>query len=535
MSQCWVVGCSFQDSHELWLQTPCDSRGWPLSIRLRWHPQSSKARLSSCSITRSAGRRVAAEGECFEGCSDSISCKQHHVGKTWLCGWHRSSKTSFWVHWGWCSTRTFVCSLCGQPHQFFEDCMQVWCMEEPLFRWCLESAWSWSHHRCNSCTRPWSTQPTGCSPPTCFRNGFSDGGTWCGVPWPCFWNGSTGMAHDVGAAHHQPGRSCNKGIKDTTTPNDVLTPLPKVWEPSRKVQPMPPMPPEVQRWTSRMGNLWRAAIAALRAKGSTSKAKASPKTLASARVREIPNNMIGTESHRLRRSRCRHGDRVRLEDHWMKDYWNITSGECIRHHVEPSQGVVCLNHMVQNAQLLSTAFGMYVWLRWFVMMACPMCCTITGRMVPGSNPMNYGLAALSSSSNPTRCSTWPMPSREAYSSVYAMHYTCMRWRKFSWWTASLVNLFPRLTFLKLLPVRQTSANRQPIGDWRHWRLWTTTLASTFPNRRPENKFTTPFNFIDLFCCYKSSIADHGLCCRTTSTTCIVVNNLGLVGQKSGLW
>ena len=30
--------------------------------------------------------------------------------------------------------------------------------------------------------------------------------------------------------------------------------------------------------------------------------------------------------------------------------------------------------------------------------------------------------------------------------------------------ASLVNLFPRLTFLKLLPVRQTSANRQPIGD-----------------------------------------------------------------------
>ena len=63
-----------------------------------------------------------------------------HVGKTWLCGWHRSSKTSFWVHWGWCSTWTFVWSLCGQPHQFFEDCMQVWCLEQPFFRWCLESA-----------------------------------------------------------------------------------------------------------------------------------------------------------------------------------------------------------------------------------------------------------------------------------------------------------------------------------------------------------------------------------------------------------
>eukprot|EP00435_Cladocopium_sp_Y103_P034659 s577_g9.t1 len=92
-------------------------------------------------------------------------------------------------------------------------------------------------------------------------------------------DGTSGLAHDVGAAHHCHGGQRDESFKGKDTSSFVFAPgVPPLRQQGRKVQPVPSMPPEVQvqRRASRI------------AKGSTSKAKATPKTSASARVREIP-------------------------------------------------------------------------------------------------------------------------------------------------------------------------------------------------------------------------------------------------------
>ena len=79
-------------------------------------------------------------------------------------------------------------------------------------------------------------------------------------------HGTESMAHDVGAAHHCPGRSEHKG---TPFPTSTSTVFPSGVSPlrqsNRKVQPVPPVLPEVQvqRRGTGMGSVWRTILTAL--------------------------------------------------------------------------------------------------------------------------------------------------------------------------------------------------------------------------------------------------------------------------------